>query len=87
MKLFLLSSSLLATNLLSLVSAAASPVVFPVKLTWEKGAPDGFTRDMIFMNGEFPGPALNINEGDDVEVSSKAETEENFILKIVVCCR
>lgn len=42
-------------------------VTFPVKLTWEKGAPDGFERDMIYMNGQFPGPPLIVNEGDDVE--------------------
>ncbi len=42
-------------------------VHFSLKLTWEKGAPDGFEREMIFMNGQFPGPTLNIVEGDDVE--------------------
>ena len=42
-------------------------VVFPVTLTWQKGAPDGFERDMIFTNGQYPGPTLNIQEGDNVE--------------------
>jgi len=45
-------------------------VVFPVTLTWQKGAPDGFERDMIFTNGQYPGPTLNIQEGDNVEVRS-----------------
>jgi len=45
-------------------------VIFPIRLTWEKGAPDGFERDMILMNGQFPGPLLSIDEGDDVEVRS-----------------
>lgn len=42
-------------------------VVFPITLTWAKGSPDGFEREMIFMNGQFPGPTLNIQEGDNVE--------------------
>ncbi len=45
-------------------------VVFPITLTWQKGAPDGFEREMIFMNGQYPGPTLNIQEGDNVEVRS-----------------
>lgn len=45
------------------------PVIFPVRLTWGKGAPDGFERDMIFTNGQFPGPLLSLEEGDDVEVN------------------
>lgn len=44
-------------------------VIFPVKLTWEKGAPDGFSRDMILVNGQSPGPTLNLEEGDSVHVS------------------
>jgi FtsP/CotA-like multicopper oxidase with cupredoxin domain len=43
-------------------------VIFPVTLTWETGAPDGFERKMIFTNGQFPGPLLSIEEGDNVEV-------------------
>ena len=67
----LLSLSLLATTVASFALGTRyerPPVVFPIKLTWEKGAPDGFERDMIFMNGQFPGPTLNLEEGDNVEV-------------------
>ncbi|KUJ08107.1 laccase TilA [Mollisia scopiformis] len=62
-------SSFLCLSLLADLAtfALGATVVFPVKLTWEKGAPDGFERDMILINGQFPGPALNINEGDNVE--------------------
>jgi len=84
MKLFLLSSSLLAINFLSLVSAKT--VVFPVTLTWAKGAPDGFSRDMIFMNGQFPGPELNIDEGDAVEVSCASIQRLIFWLTKIVRC-
>lgn len=62
------------TSLLSLASASVLPAsnkkprFFQLDLTWAKGAPDGFERDMIFVNGQFPGPTLEINQGDDVEI-------------------
>lgn len=51
-----------------LPSALAETVKFELDLTWEKGAPNGTPRQMIFMNGQFPGPELRLNQGDDVEV-------------------
>lgn len=63
-------------SLVALASAGLMPlswakqVHFDLKLTWQKGAPDGNARDMIFMNDQFPGPELRIDQGDDVEVSS-----------------
>ncbi|KAL4927515.1 multicopper oxidase [Aspergillus undulatus] len=44
--------------------------VFEVlELTWESGAPNGGERrDMIYTNGEYPGPDLLWDEDDDVEV-------------------
>jgi FtsP/CotA-like multicopper oxidase with cupredoxin domain len=39
-------------------------------ITYAKGAPDGIERDMIFINGQFPGPDLIFDEGDDVVVRS-----------------
>lgn len=41
---------------------------FTLKLSWGRRAPDGFERDMILINGDFPGPPLEMNEGDDVVV-------------------
>ncbi len=70
MRLSLLSLGFLASNLSFVFGSAngSKNVVFPLKLTWEKGAPDGYERDMIFMNGQFPGPTLDIEEGTYVEV-------------------
>lgn len=62
-------------TLLALASAGLMPLAwakqvhFDLNLTWQKGAPDGNARDMIFMNDQFPGPELRIDQGDDVEVS------------------
>lgn len=47
----------------------AKHVHFDLDLTWQKGAPDGNLREMIFMNNQFPGPELRLEQGDDVEVS------------------
>lgn len=69
---FLLSLGLLAA---SLVDFAAATVVFPVTLIWAKGAPDGFEREMIFVNGQMPGPTLNLQQGDDVEVGPMSTSD------------
>lgn len=55
-----------APGLLSL--AWAKQAQFELNLTWQKGAPNGNVRDMIFMNDQFPGPELRFDQGDDVEV-------------------
>ena len=46
----------------------AKHVEFSINLTWEIGAPDGNPREMVFMNGHFPGPQLDLDYGDSVEV-------------------
>jgi FtsP/CotA-like multicopper oxidase with cupredoxin domain len=60
---------------------AASAVVkqsptkrFELNLTWETRAPDGVERQQVLINGQFPGPPLIIDEGDNVEV-----TVNNFL--------
>jgi FtsP/CotA-like multicopper oxidase with cupredoxin domain len=41
---------------------------FKLELTWDRGAPDGHERDMIFTNGQYPGPLLDIRQDDWVEI-------------------
>ena len=43
-------------------------VHFEINLTWKEGAPDGQTRELIYVNGQFPGPQLTLDYGDNVEV-------------------
>ncbi|KAJ6034386.1 hypothetical protein N7499_001592 [Penicillium canescens] len=43
-------------------------VHFDLDLTWQNGAPDGNMREMIFMNDQFPGPELRLNQGDGDKV-------------------
>ncbi|KAK3365614.1 Cupredoxin [Lasiosphaeria ovina] len=44
------------------------PKHFDLTLTWQNYSPNGQTRKMILVNGQFPAPVLEIDEGDDVEV-------------------
>ncbi|KAJ5780053.1 hypothetical protein N7457_005213 [Penicillium paradoxum] len=46
--------------------ASAATVFFPVTLTWSNRTVAGVTRPVISTNGQFPGPPLQINQGDDV---------------------
>ncbi|KAJ5575634.1 Multicopper oxidase type 2 [Penicillium sp. DV-2018c] len=57
--------ALAASGLVNL--AWAKHVNFDLNLTWQMGAPDGNMRPMIFMNEQFPGPELRLDQGDDVE--------------------
>jgi FtsP/CotA-like multicopper oxidase with cupredoxin domain len=49
-------------------STVATTVHFKLELTWGKGSPDGFERDMIYINGQHPGPLLDICQNDWVEI-------------------
>ncbi len=59
---------LLAWTLGVSLLADAACVRKTLTLTWEPGAPNGQHRHMIFTNGQFPGPDLIFDEGDDAEV-------------------
>ncbi|KAF2203598.1 hypothetical protein GQ43DRAFT_357363, partial [Delitschia confertaspora ATCC 74209] len=50
---------------------------FTLKLTWKKGAPDGFERNIIFINDQFPGPILVLDQGDDVQITVENNTPVN----------
>jgi hypothetical protein len=49
-------------------STVAKEVSFTINLTWDYGAPDGFNREMILVNGTSPGPPLFLDQGDNVKV-------------------
>ncbi|KAK8050207.1 laccase precursor [Apiospora phragmitis] len=71
--------------LLSLASALTLPSPndlittkkFELTVTWEKGAPDGVERDLFKVNGQFPGPVLELTEGDSVEINVKNRSPFN----------
>jgi len=66
--LFVSVSALLRLGASSRLPACIGPRTFDLTLTWESHAPDGFAREMVLINGQFPGPLLEINQGEDVEV-------------------
>ncbi|KAJ5170324.1 uncharacterized protein N7500_003107 [Penicillium coprophilum] len=43
--------------------------IFELTLTWGTEAPDGVERQQALINGQFPGPPLIFDEGDNVEVT------------------
>lgn len=47
---------------------ACKVVQYELNLTWEDKEVAGFTRKAIATNGHTPGPALWIQQGDDVEI-------------------
>ncbi|KAF2217256.1 hypothetical protein CERZMDRAFT_31879 [Cercospora zeae-maydis SCOH1-5] len=51
--------------------ACASAVTrrFAIDVQWGTGAPDGFERRMILLNGTSPGPPLVVDQGDNIEFS------------------
>ncbi|KAI0441959.1 multicopper oxidase [Xylaria telfairii] len=52
----------------SSVASGKVPRTFDLTVTWEKYAPNGVSRNVILINGQFPGPLIEVNEGDDVLV-------------------
>lgn len=51
------------------MARANGPRQFHLTVTWDKHAPDGFSRNMIRINGQFPGPVIEVDEGDEVWVA------------------
>ena len=57
--------------LLSISGALAKRAKHELTLTWELAAPNGQPRELIKVNGQFPGPTLVWDEDDDVEVRAR----------------
>ncbi|KAL1594398.1 hypothetical protein SLS60_010158 [Paraconiothyrium brasiliense] len=53
---------------LSLAAYAVADSRYTLELTWARGSPDGFEREMILINGHFPGPHIELEEGDWAEI-------------------
>lgn len=51
--------------------------LFDLTLTWDSSAPDGVNRNMFLVNGQFPGPKMELNEGDSVIVNLKNSSPFN----------
>lgn len=74
--------------LLSALAEAVSGKMVREELTleWERGAPNGQPRDVITMNGQFPGPTFVWDEDDDVEVGIRAAIATEMRQLIIILC-
>lgn len=78
-------STLFFLLLAQLLSAWALPAYVPpvrvrefnFTLTWEKHAPDGFSRQMFLINGQSPGPTIEVDQDDWVVVRVKNHSPQN----------
>lgn len=43
--------------------------VFDLYVTWGENAPDGYTREMLLVNGRSPGPVIEVDQDDEVLVN------------------
>lgn len=60
-----------------LSQAEAALKTFRFSLSEGNAAPDGFSRKYTLINGASPGPVINVNQGDDVEVIVTNTVAEN----------
>jgi iron transport multicopper oxidase len=65
--LFITAVPLAALSLVSL--ARAGTVTYNWQTTWVNAAPDGFTRPVIGINGQWPCPKIEATVGDTVVVN------------------
>lgn len=50
---------------------------FDFTVTWAQNAPDGVERNMFMVNGQFPGPKIELIQGDSVVVKLKNSSPFN----------
>ena len=70
--------------LIGLCDAARPPTLdtteprkFEFTITKQRKDPSGFVRDFLVVNDQFPGPHLEINEGEDVEITVHNKLDVN----------
>ncbi|ETW83287.1 multicopper oxidase [Heterobasidion irregulare TC 32-1] len=51
------------------INSNAATRTYDWTIASETGAPDGFTRNYITINGQMPGPLIEVNEGDTIVVN------------------
>lgn len=71
----LFKTALAAAAVVSQAQAALK--TFRFSLSEGNVAPDGFSRKYTLINGATPGPVIEVNQGDDVEVIVTNTVAEN----------
>jgi FtsP/CotA-like multicopper oxidase with cupredoxin domain len=65
-----------AACFLRLADAAPKIVEYDWDIEEQQHAPDGFSRKMFLVNGQFPGPKIEVNHGDVVRVNVHNNLDE-----------
>ncbi|CEL09494.1 hypothetical protein ASPCAL12631 [Aspergillus calidoustus] len=60
-------------TLLAVQGALGSLRAFNFTVHTAQRSPDGFSREVYLINGQQPGPMIEVDEGDDVEVFVRNE--------------
>ncbi|MEM9729830.1 MAG: multicopper oxidase family protein [Myxococcota bacterium] len=55
-------------------SIAAAPATHALRIQRQELAPDGFTRSVLTVNGQYPGPLLRVRKGDPLAVAVENAT-------------
>lgn len=53
---------------------------FDFTVTWAQNAPADVQRNMFMVNGQFPGPKMELNQGDNVVVKLKNSSPFNMTI-------
>ncbi|GJE96135.1 multicopper oxidase [Phanerochaete sordida] len=53
----------------SIIGEAPTTRTFDFTITEIDGSPDGFSKSMLVVNGQFPGPTIEANQGDTISVT------------------
>ncbi|KAJ6445404.1 conidial pigment biosynthesis oxidase Arb2/brown2 [Purpureocillium lavendulum] len=61
-------------------STWAATVRKTLRLSWEEGAPNGQSRELIYTNGQFPAPPLILDEDDDAEITVCNDMQRNVTI-------
>lgn len=75
--LLLLFARLLAAWSLPTYAPPTRVREFDLVVTWSKHAPDGFSRNMFLVNGQSPGPTIEVDQNDRVVVRVKNKSPYN----------
>ncbi|KAH8902464.1 multicopper like protein [Coniochaeta sp. PMI_546] len=59
------------------LNAAPTTRHFELVISEGQGWPDGVVRDMLFINGKFPGPLIEVNRGDRIVVNVTNHLSKN----------
>jgi len=85
LRFFTVSALLLAACSSAVAAPSPKPndaktTKYNLEITWSDYAPDGYTRQMLLVNGKSPGPVIKAKEGDEVVINVHNASPKNTSL-------